>query len=351
MALKPSDPASAYAQITDQLMAEMDSGRLPPGTRLEPEVALAARLGVSRMTVNKAYHELASRGYVERFRSRGTFVRPRNAGDKIKGTLTFLCAAGSDTASPITMEYVHGFQTGAGEAGYATRIEFLRGDIDGWRRHVGGDGMAFLLNAMPSEPLPEGPAVFIMGWTPPPCPVDWVHTDNAAGGRLAAEHLMALGHRRLACFMDHLYHDGVLLRAESFQRAAIAAGQAFSPDAIPTREKPGTLEKLIDLLKRPDRPTGIFCTTDHAALRVVDAALELGLAVPADLSVIGFDKSFFSEIGRLSLTTIVSDRNLTGRRAAQALIERIEGRHAGPAREIVTPVTLWRGASTAPAGG
>ena len=351
MALKPSNSASAYAQIMEQLIADMDSGRLPAGTRLEPEVALAARLGVSRMTVNKAYHELARRGYVERFRSRGTFVRPRNAGDKIKGTLTLLCAAGSDTVSPITMEYVHGFQTGAGEAGYATRIEFLRGDIAGWRRHAGGDGMAFLLNGLPSEPLPEGPAVFMMGWAPPPFPIDWVHTDNAAGGRLAAQHLLALGHRRLACFMDHLYHDGVLLRAESFQRAAVEAGAVFAPDAVPSRDRPGTLEGVIDLLKRPDRPTGIFCTTDHAALQVVEAATDLGLAVPADLSVIGFDKSFFSNLARQALTTIVSDRNLTGRRAAQALIERIEGVYQGPARDIVTPVSLWRGASTAPVGG
>jgi LacI family transcriptional regulator len=245
------------------------------------------------------------------------------------------------------MDYVHGFQTGASEAGYATRIEFLRGVVSDWRRHAGGDGMAFLLNALPSDPLPEGPAVFIMGWTQAPCPIDWVHTDNAGGGRLAAEHLLALGHRRLACFMDHLYHDGVLLRAEAFRRKANEAGVEFESDAVPTRERPGTLEGLIDLLKRPDRPTGIFCTTDHAALRVVDAAMELGLTVPADLSVVGFDKSFFSELGRLPLTTIVSDRGLTGRRAAQALIDRIEGRYRGPAREIITPVTLWRGASTA----
>ena len=345
--INPSSSEAIYVQLTNQIIADMDSGRMPPGERLEPEVELAARLGVSRMTINKTYHELALRGYIERFRSRGTFVRARNHGDKIKGTLTILGAGLKAKPSPISMDYFHGFQEAASKAGYATRIEFFPGGSADWRPHMAGSGIAFLLSTLPAGPLPEAPAVFLMGWTTEPCPLDWIHTDSLGGGKLAAEHFLKSGHKRLACYMDYIYHAGILQRVEGFYRTLANAGIEFLPGAIPSSDKPSTPEHLISLLRHPDRPTAVFCTSDSAALRVMDIARDLGFSIPADLSVIGFDKSFLCDLSRIPLTTIACDRNLTGQKAALALIERVEGRYKGPPREIITPVSLWQGASTA----
>ncbi|HYO18462.1 MAG TPA: LacI family DNA-binding transcriptional regulator [Dermatophilaceae bacterium] len=165
--------------------------------------------------------------------------------------------------------------------------------------------------------------------------------DNAAAGGLVAEHLLGLGHRRLGVVglpgrdsgdtTARLVpvRIGIRQRVTGFSRAAAAV-----PDAhvrvIDTSEN--TLEEgtqaALALLDRPtgSRPTAVFAVTDVLALAVLEAAHHLGLAVPEQLSVVGFDDIAEAARSRPPLTTVAQDLESKGRLAARAALDLVAGR-------------------------
>lgn len=117
-----------------------------------------------------------------------------------------------------------------------------------------------------------------------------IRLDDAAAGRQALMHLLAAGCRHLALASSGAGTTSLVERERGFRTAAAQAGidlteARFGPTAYETG-----LELGMELLARPDRPDGIFCTTDLMACGVMDAARwRLGIDIPRDLSVIGFD--------------------------------------------------------------
>jgi DNA-binding LacI/PurR family transcriptional regulator len=101
------------------------------------------------------------------------------------------------------------------------------------------------------------------------------------------------------------------------------------------------------LLDRPDRPTGVVCFSDAFALATVRAAESLGLRVPEDLSVVGFDDSVLAAAGRPPLTTVRQEVPAKGAAAVAAIAEVMAGGHPEP---VVLPTGLVVRESTAPPG-
>jgi DNA-binding LacI/PurR family transcriptional regulator len=136
-----------------------------------------------------------------------------------------------------------------------------------------------------------------------PDDVPFVGATNWTGGRSAARHLIGLGHRRIAMIggPDHLFcrarHDGYRSALESAGRPAdLVVRAALSPE--------GGHAAALELLGRPERPTAIFASNDLQALGAYRAARELGLRIPADLSVVGFDDLPLAALVDPPLTTI-----------------------------------------------
>ena len=131
------------------------------------------------------------------------------------------------------------------------------------------------------------PTILVNAFTREPG-YSWVVPDEEAGGRSAAEVLLAAGHRRLAMIGNH---DDI--PASRGRRAGFTARcrearvdpvvRECAPDAASAREQ------AMLLLSGPDRPTGVFCFSDVMAIGVYFAAVGLGLRIPEDLSVVGFD--------------------------------------------------------------
>jgi len=188
----------------------------------------------------------------------------------------------------------------------------------------------------------------------------WIGVDNLAASALAAQHLVRLGHRRLAVVTippkmpDDAEGTVVVsrrrfgLRVTGFGAAAAKAGidpaditvvEAWnnSPDAA--------AEAIGPLLRARRRPTGIFCVSDVLGLGVLSAAADAGLHVPGDVSVVGFDGIDEGASSRPPLTTISQHLREQGRAAARAALDLVEGRK--PARHGITPELVLR-ASTAP---
>src|SRR5215217_6185136 len=132
--------------------------------------------------------------------------------------------------------------------------------------------------------------------------------DDVEGGRLAAEHLVALGHHRIAFLGDEEENlfgfDSSAHRREGFESALGAAGIELSPENVLRRPhgRDAARAAAAELLAQDDPPTAIFAASDHQAIGVLEAAGMAGVPVPEDLSVIGFDN--VEAAGFTGLTTI-----------------------------------------------
>ncbi|MGW6908236.1 LacI family DNA-binding transcriptional regulator [Streptomyces sp. NPDC054940] len=123
-----------------------------------------------------------------------------------------------------------------------------------------------------------------------PDDVPFVGATNWRGGQAATRHLVGLGHRRIA-MVSGPDHPFCLARLSGYSSALAEAGLPVEPDLVVktqlTREHGYAAAR--ELLSRPDRPTAVFTANDMQALGVYQAARELGLRIPHDLSVVGFD--------------------------------------------------------------
>lgn len=182
---------------------------------------------------------------------------------------------------------------------------------------------------------------------------DAVIYDGARGGALAAEHLLGLGHRYLGVLKGPVYHPPRFCRIAGFQAAARRGGAAV--DTIPLGKAFSSWEMTragYRVIKRRYAaglpvPTALFTASDSVALGVMKALVEQRLAIPGDVSVVGFDDIPDASFFPVSLTTIARPSRRLGERAIHLLLRRIEGDGGTPVREV-TPVKLAVRDSTGP---
>ena len=167
--------------------------------------------------------------------------------------------------------------------------------------------------------------------------------DDVDGGRIAARHLLELGHRRLG-FIGDVPRPGFgfsssRLRLRGVEQALREEGLAIRSDHLGLAEhsRPSARTSAAAILTRPDRPTGIVVASDTEAIGVLEAASALGLEVPGDLSVVGYDDVEAADF--VGLTTIHQPLTESGERAVARLEALIAGNDEGPMREVM-PVSL-----------
>ncbi|MEQ9608542.1 MAG: LacI family DNA-binding transcriptional regulator [Kiloniellaceae bacterium] len=158
--------------------------------------------------------------------------------------------------------------------------------------------------------------------------VDSVLADNQGGGRQAAELLIRTGCRRLA----YLGRGGATFsdreRFEGFATAAAEAGLGVMEQAVAARSDQAAFEAATALLSGPARPDGLFCSTDSVALPAIEAARAVGLTVPGDVSIIGFNNGPNAARRSFQLTTL--DYPVTA--VVAAILALIDSRLAAPQR-------------------
>lgn len=183
---------------------------------------------------------------------------------------------------------------------------------------------------------------------------DTVNNDDELGARLAVRHLIAQGHESIGYFdLEPLGDDGAhpnVFRAKGYHAAMRAAGLARQSQVIvgSTSARPeGDAGLIAAWLTSPGRPSAIFAWSDVAALTILSAAQDLGLRVPGDLAIAGYDNSRLCDLAQLSLTSVDQDGPQLGQRAAELLIERIEGRR-GEVHFVTPPRLVERRSSGSP---
>lgn len=168
-----------------------------------------------------------------------------------------------------------------------------------------------------------------------------VHADNLAGAITATEHLIGLGHRRIGFLAGRPDLESARQREEGYRAALTAAGIPVDPQLIRVGgyEPEMSTEAARQLLTLDDRPTAIFAANDLSAIETVQVARSLGLAIPGELSVIGFDNIPESALIDTPLTTIDQSIQEMGRQAVELLIDLIEGNAERP-RQVTLPTRL-----------
>ena len=179
-----------------------------------------------------------------------------------------------------------------------------------------------------------------------------VSSDAAAAGRLAAEHLLGLGHRRLA-FVGPAYDVHAFRQRErGFVQALRAAGVTLDSAGL-QRASPtaaGGEAAMRALLARRPRPTAVFCASDLLALGALKACAAARLRVPADVSVMGCEDIEMARLVTPELSTIAVPARELGARAARLLVRLLEAEETlAPGGRRLLPVRLVARGSTGPA--
>lgn len=168
-----------------------------------------------------------------------------------------------------------------------------------------------------------------------------VDIDFHYAGELAARHLLELGHQRTAVIVEAPGHT---LRLEGYRKALAASGVTLLAEYVQYGDS--TMQSgyraAEALLALPIRPTAIFATNDLMALGAVEAALDHGLNVPDDLSVIGLDDIMLGAHVRPPLTTIAIPKQELARQAIELLLRYIDGAEIEPVSLTVRPHLVIR---------
>ncbi|PZO80618.1 MAG: LacI family transcriptional regulator [Mesorhizobium amorphae] len=175
-----------------------------------------------------------------------------------------------------------------------------------------------------------------------------VTTDNHAGGRAVAEHLLGLGHRWMGYIAGN---EGASTQRD--REAGFRAGLSAAGHELPRREVGNFVyEEAQDAVRRmfarPSRPTALFVCNDHMAFAVMDVLrFELGLRVPQDVSVAGFDDVPPARWPAYDLTTVRQDVDTMVRETVATLMAAISDADSGP-RRVMLPTALVVRRSTGP---
>jgi DNA-binding LacI/PurR family transcriptional regulator len=178
---------------------------------------------------------------------------------------------------------------------------------------------------------------------------DAVLVANAEGSYLATRHLIQMGHNRLAVIAGPLKLTNAAERLKGFTRALSEARIEISPEYVQEAgfDTATGYQAALRLLRMLPRPTAIFACNDLMAFGVLQAARELGLRCPEDLSIAGFDSLEFTNFTDPSLTSVYQPGYQLGATAARLLLQRVDGLRSAP-KKVLLPTELKQRNSVGP---
>ncbi len=260
-----------------------------------------------------------------------------------------------DLDNPIFTEVVSGAERVAAEEGYAVLLCDAR--VTSPARHLEAlqarlvDGV--ILDASTAATIPEEMLTGLELVLVDEPAGRWlgVASDALAAGSTAAEHLLALGHRRLAFIGPASSAYTFRMRERGFVQALRDAGVALTSPHL--RRVPASVaggqEGMRELLAQHHRPTAVFCANDLVALGALKACLVAGVAVPGEISIVGCDDIEMARVVTPELTTVMVPARGIGARAARLLLQQLDGGGARAISSRPLPVQLVvRGTSGSP---
>ena len=175
-------------------------------------------------------------------------------------------------------------------------------------------------------------------------PVSYVSVDNYRGAYLGVEHLYNLGHRDILYFGRRRGSTTHQLRAEGYSAACKDLGitPQFCNNTFPSTSIKYGYQLSKQLFTQNRTFSAIFAATDTNALGIMQAAEELGIRIPEDISLLGFDNIRDSGLPRINLTTVEQPKKMLASMAVDSLLDKIQNELSGYTHRILTPTIVER---------
>ncbi|MFN0124502.1 MAG: substrate-binding domain-containing protein [Blastocatellia bacterium] len=377
MKTRKKQPAGLkHEQITRQLRERLQEEVYETGAFLPAERLLAEEFGVSRPTLRKALEPLVEAGMLVNLPGVGTRVASAKASaNGAQKTILSEVAARSDwriialllpdITNRFFIEVTEAIEYTALQRGYQLLLCNSRHQASLEAVHLrqlaerGVDGV--IIGHDPNQEPPETlalledagiPFVFLFS-NPRAAQYDSIVLDEQAGVQQALKYLISLGHREIA----YCRTAGIVPHPRETAYRNILAENKLTvrePFILPFEKLEGAsgLESVRKLLATKPKPTAVFAGNDHNALLLLKHLASLGVRVPQDLSVVGFDNLSFTEHLTTPLTTVDQPKQELGRRAVELLLERITFPAAvKPRREVLHPHLIIRESCSTRIGG
>lgn len=329
-----------------------------PGIRRPTIIDVARAAGVSKSLVSLALRgdtgvSEATRARIAGIAEQLGYRSNRLARSLVQGRTALFGAITTDLGNAYYTEILSGVEAAAEQAGFgvligqgrrdAARLASRLDDLIG----LNVDGIVVISSRVDPRVLASAATrlpIVVVGRMPDAVPgVDTVTSDDAAGAFAATTHLLAAGHSRIA-FTTSSDRPAARARCSGYEAAMRAA------DALPlviAADNPQDLEiRVRDMLSGPAvaRPTAVVASNDLTAVAVLDAAIDLGLDVPGDLAVVGYDNTALASLVRPRLSSVDQPSDSIGQLCVDMLRERLAGRSTDR-HEVLAPTLVVRASS------
>ncbi|EMV2053042.1 LacI family DNA-binding transcriptional regulator [Vibrio parahaemolyticus] len=241
------------------------------------------------------------------------------------------------STNPFFGEVVKGVERSCYHKGYSLILCNTEGDNERMRQSINTllqkrvDGLILMCSSLEGERIdvferyPDIPVV-VMDWGPMLFTSDKIQDNSLRGGYLAAKYLIDCGHTEIGCITGPLIKHQAQMRYEGYKRAMNEAGLKFNANWIIESdfECEGGYQAFKKMAERGKLPSSIFVSNDMMAMGVINAANELDIKVPDDLSIIGYDDIHIAKFMSPSLTTIHQPKYRLGQAAVETLVRRLD---------------------------
>lgn len=335
----------------------------------EPTIKdIAKKTGVSIATVSRVIHGLT--GYSDKTRQQ-VLKAADELGYRPNALARGLVSRRTQTIGVLfpevsgsySAELLHGIEEAANERGFSIIVCNTARDGERTMKYLGVlrekqvDGIVFASQyvhaAYEQELAAMRVPVMLVSTLPERAELPYIKVDDRAASREATEYLVGLGHRRIAMIAG-APDDPVAgrPRIDGYREALESAGIAYREALVSCGEfsLDGGRHAMERLLAAAPSLTAVFAASDEMAVGALGAALERGLRVPDDLSIVGYDDLIFSRIVHPPLTTVRQPLADMGRLASERLIARIK-RESDADGSVIVPHTLVKRGSAGPPPG
>lgn len=343
-----------HRTVADALRHRLTAGTLAGGAKLPTLRKIADEFAVSTMTVRQAIRTLEIEGHVYRIPGVGAFVRPQAP---VRATTQRLLAfAASDLASAFEMGVARGIERACQKRGWSIQILDAQHDVEIEKRNMrrlpeSGSLGAMVLPTWGNNRCVEslfrlqqtGFPLVVVDRVPAGLQADLVESDHEQGAYLATRYLLDRGHTQILMLTPPPLVSSIAARIQGYERALLEAGvnlrsewkvwlnldlQAAAFEQH--RRWLGGYSAMLPILKKTSMPLGVFAVDPYTAWGVYEACRELGLRIPSDVSVVGFDESEITQAMRPQITFVSQRVDDIGAAAVELIERRIE---TGPSRK------------------
>ncbi|HLK13867.1 MAG TPA: GntR family transcriptional regulator [Fimbriimonadaceae bacterium] len=358
------------SSVAERITELIHSGEFAHGQGLPSERELSSRFGVSRGVVRLALKQLAASGVIESKANCRPVIRKTRRPTKTdrKQICIWLWPNTADFAASSIMKGIH-------RAGLEEDIRLVVGHAQGGNWDSIYEAESRFLHNLADDPEHSGAIIWHLGHErnlgplrtlrargvslvfidrlpPAGFEADYVGTNNEAAAEAAVQHLVSLGHKRIALITNIDGCSSVREREAGYRRALKDAGIPYDGELVlrDSIDEPEGVQQLIGAalaLKAP--PSAVFCINDHMALQARDALTQRGLSIPGDISLVGFDGTLRWVPQGGHLTTLNQDFQRIGQLAADLVIERMTMGPPAAYRHLLLDAPLIDNGSTATA--